>query len=220
MSAVKVAYPPNPQAEQMVRLQLRARGISSERVLQVMSCLPRHRFVSGGHRGEAYGDFPLPIGRGQTISQPYMVGLMTEELQLRGGERALEVGTGSGYQTAVLAELAAEVYTVELIPSLLERASALLDELGYRNVRYRAGDGSAGWAEEAPFDAVLVAAASAGIPEALTAQLADNGVLVIPVGRTQAYQTLVTVRRRGRRLERRDGIGCRFVPLLQEPGAD
>jgi protein-L-isoaspartate(D-aspartate) O-methyltransferase len=216
---VKVAYPPNPQAEWMVRHQLRARGISSERVMEVMSVLPRHRFVSGSHRTDAYGDFPLPIGRGQTISQPYMVGLMSEELHLHGKEKVLEVGTGSGYQTAVLAELAAEVCTVELIPVLLERARALLGELGYLNVRYRAGDGSAGWAEAAPFDAILVAAASARIPGALTAQLADNGVLVIPVGRSQAYQTLITVRRHGDRLEQREGIGCRFVPLVQDPGS-
>jgi protein-L-isoaspartate(D-aspartate) O-methyltransferase len=214
---VKVDYPHNPQAERMVRQQLRARGISSERVLEVMSVLPRHRFVSGGVRGEAYGDFPLPIGRGQTISQPYMVGLMSEELRLQGNERTLEVGTGSGYQTAILAELAREVYTMEVIPTLLERARALLGELGYGNVHYRAGDGSVGWPEAAPFDAILVAAASVGIPEALTAQLADNGVLVIPVGRSQAYQTLVTIRRRGERLEKSEGIGCRFVPLVHEP---
>jgi protein-L-isoaspartate(D-aspartate) O-methyltransferase len=214
---VKVDYPHNPQAERMVRQQLRARGISSERVLEVMSVLPRHRFVSGGVRGEAYGDFPLPIGRGQTISQPYMVGLMSEELRLQGNERTLEVGTGSGYQTAILAELAREVYTMEVIPTLLERARALLGELGYGNIHYRAGDGSVGWPEAAPFDAILVAAASVGIPEALTAQLADNGVLVIPVGRSQAYQTLVTIRRRGERLEKSEGIGCRFVPLVHEP---
>jgi protein-L-isoaspartate(D-aspartate) O-methyltransferase len=214
---VKVDYPHNPQAERMVRQQLRARGISSERVLEVMSVLPRHRFVSGGVRGEAYGDFPLPIGRGQTISQPYMVGLMSEELRLQGNERTLEVGTGSGYQTAILAELAREVYTMEVIPTLLERARALLGELGYGNIHYQAGDGSVGWPEAAPFDAILVAAACVGIPEALTAQLADNGVLVIPVGRSQAYQTLVTIRRRGERLEKSEGIGCRFVPLVHEP---
>jgi protein-L-isoaspartate(D-aspartate) O-methyltransferase len=144
-----------------------------------------------------------------------MVGLMSEELSLRGGEKVLEIGTGSGYQTAVLAELAERVYTVELIPSLLERARRLLVELGYRNIRYRAGDGSAGWPQAAPFDAILVAAAAPAIPPALTAQLADNGVLVIPVGHSQQYQTLLTVRRRGACLEKRDGIGCRFVPLVQ-----
>ena len=198
----------------MVRLQLRSRGIEAESVLRVMSVLPRHRFVPGSARAEAYGDFPLPIGRGQTISQPYMVALMTAELGLGGRAKVLEIGTGSGYQTAVLAELAGEVYTVELIPTLLERARGLLDELGYRNIRYRAADGTYGWPEEAPFDAILVAAAAPAVPSALTAQLGDNGVLVVPVGRSQAFQTLLTIRRRGARLEQHEGIGCRFVPLV------
>jgi protein-L-isoaspartate(D-aspartate) O-methyltransferase len=211
---VKIAYPPNPQAERMVRQQLRARGISAEDVLQVMSLLPRHRFVSAAAQAEAYGDFPLPIGKGQTISQPYMVALMTAELGLSGREKVLEVGTGSGYQTAILAELAAEVFTVELIPFLLERARRLLTELGYRDIHFRSADGTAGWPEEAPFDAILVAAAAPEVPAALAAQLGDNGVLVVPVGRSLAYQTLLTVRRRGGRLEQREGIGCRFVPLI------
>jgi len=213
---VKIAYPPNPQAERMVRQQLRARGLGAERVLEIMSVLPRDRFVSGTLRAEAYGDFPLPIGRGQTISQPYMVGLMTEELAVREQGKVLEVGTGSGYQTAVLAELAREVYTVELIPALLERARRLLAELGYRNIHYRAGDGSEGWPEASPFDAILVAAAAPAVPAALTAQLADGGVLVIPVGDSRQFQTLLTVRRQGRFLERHEGIGCRFVPLVQD----
>jgi protein-L-isoaspartate(D-aspartate) O-methyltransferase len=212
---VKIAYPPNPQAERMVRQQLRSRGIGSQQVLEVMSVLPRHRFVSAALRSEAYGDFPLPIGKGQTISQPYMVGLMTEELALHEGARVLEIGTGSGYQTAVLAELAGEVYTVELLPSLLQCARRLLTELGYRGIHYRCGDGSAGWPEAAPFDGIVVAAAAPAVPAALTAQLADNGVLVIPVGSHQQFQVLLTVRRRGSVLERRDGIGCRFVPLVQ-----
>jgi protein-L-isoaspartate(D-aspartate) O-methyltransferase len=198
----------------MVRLQLRSRGIEAESVLRVMSVLPRHRFVPGSARAEAYGDFPLPIGRGQTISQPYMVALMTAELGLGGRAKVLEIGTGSGYQTAVLAELAREVYTVELIPTLLERARGLLHELGYRNIQYRAADGTNGWPEEAPFDAILVAAAAPAVPSALTAQLGDNGVLVVPVGRSQAFQTLLTIRRRGARLEQHEGIGCRFVPLV------
>jgi protein-L-isoaspartate(D-aspartate) O-methyltransferase len=204
----------------MVRLQLRSRGIAAESLLRVMSVLPRHRFVPGSARSEAYGDFPLPIGRGQTISQPYMVALMTAELGLGERARVLEIGTGSGYQTAVLAELAGEVYTVELIPALLQRARALLDELGYRNIRYRAADGTHGWPEEAPFDAILVAAAAPAVPSMLTAQLGDNGVLVVPVGRSQAFQTLLTIRRRGAHLEQQEGIGCRFVPLVSsEPGA-
>jgi protein-L-isoaspartate(D-aspartate) O-methyltransferase len=211
---VKIAYPPNPQAERMVRQQLRARGITAEDVLLVMSALPRHLFVSKSLRAEAYGDFPLPIGRDQTISQPYMVALMTAELGLGPLAKVLEIGTGSGYQTAVLAELAGEVYSVELIPSLLERARRLLNELGYRNIRYRCADGTAGWAEEAPFDAILVAAAAPAVPSALATQLADNGALVVPVGRSSAFQTLITVRKRGSHLEQREGIGCRFVPLV------
>jgi protein-L-isoaspartate(D-aspartate) O-methyltransferase len=213
---VKIGYPSNPQAERMVRQQLRGRGIGAERVLEIMSVLPRHRFVSATLRAEAYGDFPLPIGRGQTISQPYMVGLMTEELALHERGKVLEVGTGSGYQTAILAELAGEVYTVELIPALLVRARRLLAEMGYRNIHYRAGDGSVGWPEAAPFDAILVAAAAPAVPAALTVQLADGGVLVIPVGDSRQFQTLLTVRRQGSFLERRAGIGCRFVPLVQD----
>jgi protein-L-isoaspartate(D-aspartate) O-methyltransferase len=212
---VKVLYPDNPQAERMARSQLRSRGIADERLLEVMGRVARHRFVPGAGRGEAYGDFPLPIGSGQTISQPYMVALMSEELRLAGKEKVLEVGTGSGYQTAILAELAAEVFTIELIPELLEQARRLLTELGYGNIHYRAGDGSGGWPEEVPFDRVLVAAAAQTIPGPLTAQLADNGILVIPVGSSQSYQTLMVVRREGHRLEQREGIGCRFVPLVR-----
>jgi protein-L-isoaspartate(D-aspartate) O-methyltransferase len=199
----------------MVRSQIRSRGIADERLLAVMCRVARHRFVPGANRGEAYGDFPLPIGAGQTISQPYMVALMTEELRLGGREKVLEVGTGSGYQTAILAELAAEVFTIELIPDLLDPARRLLTELGYENIHYRTGDGSAGWPEQAPFDRVLVAAAAQTIPASLTAQLADNGILVIPVGSSQHYQTLMVVRRAGSRLEQRESIGCRFVPLVR-----
>ncbi len=220
MQAVKVQYPENAQAQRMVRTQIRSRGVADERLLEVMAALPRHRFVPGSSRGEAYGDFPLPIGSGQTISQPYMVALMTEELELGGTERVLEVGTGSGYQTAILAELAAEVYTVELLPDLLARARELLTELGYRNVHWRVGDGAEGWPEEAPFDRVLVAAAAQTIPASLTAQLADNGLLVIPVGSSQHYQTLMVVRRIGGRLEQRESIGCRFVPLVRGGARD
>ncbi|MBN2552885.1 MAG: protein-L-isoaspartate(D-aspartate) O-methyltransferase [Spirochaetales bacterium] len=200
----------------MVRTQIQARGIHDEGVLEAMSRIPRHRFVSGTSAFEAYGDFPLSIGHGQTISQPYMVALMSEELRLLGIERCLEIGTGSGYQTAVLAELAAEVYTVELVPELLERSRRLLEELGYTNIRYRSGDGSAGWPEHAPYDRILVAAAAPSVPRPLTAQLGDNGILVIPVGDSRNYQTLMVVRRIGNRLDTRESIGCRFVPLVQK----
>ena len=200
----------------MVRTQIQARGIRDEGVLEVMSRIPRHRFVSGASTFEAYGDFPLSIGHGQTISQPYMVALMSEELRMRGSERCLEIGTGSGYQTAILAELAAEVYTVELVPELLLRSRKLLGELGYTNIHYRTGDGSAGWPEHAPYDRILVAAAAPLVPRPLTAELADSGILVIPVGDSRHYQTLVIVRRIGDRLDTRESIGCRFVPLVQK----
>jgi protein-L-isoaspartate(D-aspartate) O-methyltransferase len=211
---VKIAYPENRHAQRMVRTQIQDRGIRDAGVLQVMSCIPRHRFVSGVSTFEAYGDYPLSIGRGQTISQPYMVALMSEEMRLRGTERVLEIGTGSGYQTAILAELAAEVYTVELIPELLERSQELLDEIGYKNISYRCADGSLGWSEYEPYDRILVAAAAASVPRPLTSQLADNGILVIPVGDSRHYQTLSIVRRVGKRLETRESIGCRFVPLV------
>ncbi len=181
-----------------------------------MSRIPRHRFVSGVRTLEAYGDFPLSIGHGQTISQPYMVALMTEELRLLGEERVLEIGTGSGYQTAVLAELAQVIYTIELIPALTKRAQKLLNELGYANVVYRVGDGSEGWDKHGPYDRILVAAAAATIPRPLTTQLADNGILVIPVGDSRHYQTLLVVRRIGNRYDTRESIGCRFVPLVQK----
>jgi protein-L-isoaspartate(D-aspartate) O-methyltransferase len=213
---LRVSYPENPLAERMVRTQLLSRGIRDERVLAVMSRLPRDRFVSGVGKAEAYGDFPLSIGHGQTISQPYMVALMSEELHLRGVENVLEIGTGSGYQTAVLAELAAQVYTIELVPALMKRTCKLLRELGYMNVTFRTGDGSRGWTEHSPYDRILVAAAARAIPRPLTAQLADEGIMVIPVGNSHNYQTLVVVRRVGEKLQTRESIGCRFVPLVQK----
>lgn len=203
----------------MVRIQIQARGIRDEGVLEVMSSIPRHLFVSGASTFEAYGDYPLSIGRGQTISQPYMVALMSEEMRLGGSERVLEIGTGSGYQTAILAELAAEVYTVELIPELIERSRKLLDELGYTNISYRCADGSLGWPEHAPYDRILVAAAAPSVPRPLTSQLADNGILVIPVGDSRHYQTLLILRRTGNRFDTTESIGCRFVPLVRKDKA-
>ena len=199
----------------MVETQARARGIRDERLLELMSRLPRHRFVPEADRNAAYGDFPLSIGYGQTISQPYMVALMTEELALSGGERVLEVGTGSGYQTAILAELAAEVYTVELVAGLSKRAQRILASHGCGNVHCRIGDGSRGWPEAAPFDRILVAAAAAVVPRALTSQLADNGIMVIPVGSVRSFQTLMILTRTGGHIHSRESIGCRFVPLIQ-----
>jgi protein-L-isoaspartate(D-aspartate) O-methyltransferase len=209
---------PNPAAERMVRLQLESRDVRDRRVLAAMASVPRHRFVPPGSQASAYDDHPLSIGHGQTISQPYIVAFMTEALGLRGSERVLEVGTGCGYQAAILAELSAEVYSVERIPELAERARLTLDGLGYSNVCVRTGDGSEGWPEMAPFDAIIVAAAAPGVPAALREQLADNGVLVLPVGDLRGTQELVVVRRIGDSVSTRVSIGCRFVPLLGRGG--
>ncbi len=166
----------------MVEEQLVRRGIRDTRVLEVMSRIERHRFVPEPHVVNAYGDFPVPIGDEQTLSQPYVVALMTEALELEGHEKILEIGTGSGYQTAVLAELARVVYTVEVLDELSKRAWATLDDLGYENIQFRVGDGRRGWPEETPFDGILVAAAPLTVPPLLREQLAPSGRLVLPVG--------------------------------------
>jgi protein-L-isoaspartate(D-aspartate) O-methyltransferase len=168
--------------ERMVVEQLERRGIRDSRVLRAMRRVPRHRFVDEALVGRAYGDYPLPIGEGQTISQPYMVALMSEALGLVGHERVLEIGTGSGYQTAVLAELSGKVFSVERIKGLADRAVGILDSLGYCNVLVRVGDGTLGWRDEAPFDAILVTAGAPVIPEALLEQLDPKGRIVLPVG--------------------------------------
>ncbi len=199
--------------DRMVAEQLRARGIRDERVLGAMARIPRHRFVQEALAGRAYGDIPLPIGDGQTISQPYMVALMSETLGLRGGERVLEVGTGSGYQAAVLAELAGKVYSVERVRSLADRALQLLGDLGYYNIRVRVGDGSLGWADEAPFDAILVTAGAPEMPAPLTEQLVEGGRLVAPVGSPSA-QVLRRVTRRWDGDVAEDLVGCVFVKLV------
>lgn len=201
----------------MVEHQLRRRGIGDERVLEAMSKVPRHTFVPEAHRGAAYEDRPLPIGEGQTISQPYMVAIMTQSLELQGEERVLEIGTGSGYQTAILAELAKEVYTIERIPLLLEKAQNILRYLGYENIFFVIGDGTKGWPEKAPFDGILVTAGAPEIPQTLLTQLADGGRLVIPVG-PRYTQTLYKVTRRGKNYKEEDITGCVFVPLLGEYG--
>ena len=201
----------------MVRQQLRARGITAEGVLQVMSVLPRHRFVSGALRAEAYGDFPLPIGRGQTISQPYMVGLMTAELGLSQREKVLEIGTGSGYQTAILAALAVQVYTVERIPELSDSARGTLEELGIPNVSFRVGDGTLGWPAHAPFDRIIVTAGAPRTPPALLDQLTGDGRMVIPVGDTHVQELMLITRQAGRTLET-CLTQCIFVKLLGAQG--
>ncbi|MBM4318770.1 MAG: protein-L-isoaspartate(D-aspartate) O-methyltransferase [Deltaproteobacteria bacterium] len=203
------------QRRRMVQQQIAARGIRDPRVLRAMEIVPRHRFVPPHLRIEAYEDWPLPIGEGQTISQPYIVAAMTEALQLHEDDRVLEIGTGSGYQTAVLAELAEWVYTIECIGFLQERALRLLDSLGYRNIEARVGDGHAGWPEAAPYQAILVTAAPPEIPAALAEQLAVGGRMLVPIGSSSYTQTLVRLRRTASGIEREELFSVRFVPLVR-----
>jgi len=199
--------------ERMVETQIKARGIKDERVLKAMLKVPRHLFVDEALRDQAYGDFPLPIGEGQTISQPYIVALMTEALELKGNERVLEVGTGSGYQTAILAELALWVYTIERFFTLLERAKKVLTELGYKNISFKLDDGTLGWKEVAPFDAIIVTAASPDIPPPLVEQLSEGGRIVIPVG-DEFSQTLIKGVKKGGKLHTKALESVRFVKLV------
>lgn len=200
----------------MVETQLRPRGISDERVLAAMARVPRHLFVRGEGRA-AYEDTPLPIGSAQTISQPYMVAIMTQELGLRGHERMLEIGTGSGYQSAVLAEVCAQVYSVERIPELAEHASEVLAKLGYRNVEIVVGDGTLGLPEHAPYDGVMVTAATPGLAPPWIEQLAEGGRIVAPVG-DRWSQTLVIATKEHGEVKQRNGGGCVFVPLIGRYG--
>jgi protein-L-isoaspartate(D-aspartate) O-methyltransferase len=200
--------------EEMVETQIRARGIKDEDILNVMRKVDRHRFVPEEMRHQAYSDRPLPIGEGQTISQPYIVALMTKLLELKGGERVLEVGTGSGYQAAILAELANYVYTIEIIESLGLSAETLLRELGYRNIDVKIGDGYIGWDEFAPFDAIIVTAAPPHIPQPLLDQLKEGGRLVIPVG--DYYQELKKVTKAKGQIESQNVTPVVFVPMTGE----
>jgi protein-L-isoaspartate(D-aspartate) O-methyltransferase len=205
------------QRARMVERQLRARGIRSERVLEAMGRVPRERFVPQGQEHQAYRDQAVLHSHGQTVSQPYMVAIMTEALQLDPGDRVLEIGTGSGYQTAVLCHLASEVYTVERIPALAAEARETLLELGCAHTRFLVGDGTLGWPEAAPFDAILVTAGAPAVPASLKSQLAEGGRLVVPVGDLQ-LQDLVRITRKGDEFASEHLLACRFVPLLGAEG--
>jgi len=198
----------------MVASQIIARGVRDARTLAAMRQVPRHLFVPPGVVAEAYDDHPLPIGHAQTISQPYIVAFMTEALGLKGGETVLEVGAGSGYQSAVLSRIAARVFGIEIVEPLAREAAARLAKLGYTNVEIRAGDGYAGWPEHAPFDAIMVTAAAPRVPEPLKQQLKDGGRLILPVG--DHVQELIIVTRRGSRFEERSVLGVTFVPMTGE----
>ena len=202
--------------QQMVDTQIRAREVRSEAVLQAMARVPRHLFVPESQRPYAYEDRPLPIGRGQTISQPYIVGYMTDVLQLGPSHRVLEIGTGSGYQAAVLAEIATHVYSIEIVPELAEGARRALTESGYRNVDVRTGNGYLGWPDRAPFDRIIVTAAPPTIPKALVDQLAVGGIMVVPVGTD--YQEIAIISRSESGTTETRTIGVRFVPMVTKPG--
>jgi len=205
------------QRKRMVNDQLKGRGVSDPRVLEAFTRVWRHRFVPFSLRAYSYEDHPLPIGHGQTISQPYMVALMTEKLRLGRGDRVLEVGTGSGYQAAILAEICARVYTVEREKRLLKSAGTVLTDEGYTNIEFFAGDGTKGLKEQAPFDGIIVTAAAPHIPEPLKDQLAEGGRLVIPAGSSYT-QTLTAIERKGDDFISEDICGCVFVPLIGEHG--
>jgi protein-L-isoaspartate(D-aspartate) O-methyltransferase len=209
---------PDPQAVRMVERQLLARGITSPRVLNAMRRVPRRLFMPPASTADPYADCPAPIGSGQTMSQPYMVAVMLEALALHGGETVLEIGTGSGYQTALLALLARRVYSVERVASLAERSRASLAEAGFDNVFLSCGDGSSGWPAHAPYEAIVVSAAAPRVSASLKSQLADSGVLVVPVGPDDSMQMIHVVRRVGARFEVERGTPCRFVPLIGVEG--
>jgi protein-L-isoaspartate(D-aspartate) O-methyltransferase len=205
------------QRQRMVEKQLKARGITDKRVLGAMAKVPREEFIPGDARADAYQDGPLPIGYDQTISQPYVVAFMTEQLRPKQTDRVLEVGSGSGYQAAILAELMAEVYTVEIIEPLAKTAEATLQRLGYKNVYIKVGDGYMGWPEKAPFDAIIVTCAPDKVPQPLIDQLKDGGRMVIPVGERFAQQLYLLEKKSGQ-LKESATLPVRFVPMLRNAG--
>ncbi len=206
-----------PARQRMVREQIAARGVMEPRLLAVMGSVPRHHFIPSDELAWAYSDGPLPIGHGQTISQPYIVAWMTELLELKSTDRVLEVGTGCGYQAAVLAELAGEVHTLEIIPELAQQAEKTLTDFGYTKVHVHTGDGTLGWADAAPYNGILVAAAAPSAPQPLLDQLAEGGRLVVPVG-GRGFQQLEIWQRTGQEFKSRTDLGVSFVPLRGEFG--
>ncbi|MCP3978124.1 MAG: protein-L-isoaspartate(D-aspartate) O-methyltransferase [bacterium] len=218
-AVVSIAEPEAPDEtadarQRMVRDQIESRGVEDARVLAAMSKVPRHELVPAEMRPHAYSDRPLPIGLRQTISQPYIVAYMTEQLKLEAGDRVLEVGTGSGYQAAVLAQMGAEVWSIEIVPELAQRAARDLARIGYDEVHVREGDGYRGWPEHAPFDAIIITAAPPRVPQPLVEQLAVGGRMVLPVG--ENYQELVLIERTEKGVERSRLIPVRFVPMTGE----
>ena len=200
--------------ERMVRNQLIPRGIKDERVLRVMGKIQRHLFVEDALVGEAYNDHPLPIGHKQTISQPYIVALMTEALELDGKEKTLEIGTGSGYQTAILAELSEKVFTIERIRPLMENARSLLNNLGYTNIIFKSYDGTLGWEEYAPFNAIIITAGAPEIPEPLLEQLDEGGRMIIPIGDKFSQELIKVIKVKKDSYVKKNLGGCRFVDLI------
>ncbi len=202
--------------EQMVKEQIQARGITDQRLLSAMRKVPRHLFVPEMLRANAYGDFPLPIGEGQTISQPYIVALMTQLMKLKGDEKVLEIGTGSGYQAAILSLLAKEVYSIEIVEALAKSAEKRLKDLGYNNVSVRFGDGYLGWTEAAPFDAIIITCAPPYLPDSLVRQLKDGGRIVAPMGEEMETQILTVFQKKGDKLLKTEHELVRFVPMTGE----
>jgi len=205
------------QRRKMVEEQLVERGVKDLRLLEAMSRVPRHLFAQDSLQHRAYGDTPLPIGENQTLSQPYIVGAMTEALELKGEERVLEIGTGSGYQTAIIAELARQVFTIERLNNLSRKAQKILEGLNYMNIVFKMFDGTYGWPDQAPFDAILITASAREIPESLIKQLGDGGRLVAPIGETDK-QKLVVLTKKGDRVSRKNLGDCKFVPLIGKYG--
>lgn len=208
----------SPQRDRKTMIEyLRSQGIRDELVLQAMGNVPRHQFIQESLWDDAYANLPLPIDEEQTISQPYMVALMTESLTLTRSDRVLEIGTGSGYQTAILAELVAEVYTIERFPTLSEAAQERLISAGYKNIHFKIGDGTSGWSENQPYDAIIATGAAPDIPTSFIKQLTDGGRIVIPVGNRQV-QKLLLVRKRNNSIKKSELCYCRFLPLIGEEG--